>query len=406
MCKGRKDMKKRVLCLVLAAMLVCSTGGNVFATSSINKVQKEQTETKNKLNEINKSIDAIESKKAEVQAELSNLNTELVDTLLTLEVLEADLERKQEEIAEAQAEYEEYKALEEKQYHAMKQRIKYMYETGDTDYIVLLLEAKSITDLINRADFVQQVSDYDDEKLTEYQETKEKVAETKAVLEEEEAELEEVQEAQQQYKASLDSKIASAKAKQAGFETELANAQKKAKEYQKTIKEQTATIQKLQKEEEEKRKKEQAAANAGTTGNSTTTGTSGTTSTSGSTSSSVPTASGSGTGASIASYALQFVGNPYVSGGTSLTNGADCSGFTQSVFKHFGISIPRTSGAQAGGGKSVSLSEIQAGDIIYYGGHVAIYIGNGQIVHASTQKTGIKVSSYLYRTPISVRRYW
>lgn len=399
-------MKKRVLCLVLAAMLVCSTGGNVFATSSINKVQKEQTETKNKLNEINKSIDAIESKKAEVQAELSNLNTELVDTLLTLEVLEADLERKQEEIAEAQAEYEEYKALEEKQYHAMKQRIKYMYETGDTDYIVLLLEAKSITDLINRADFVQQVSDYDDEKLTEYQETKEKVAETKAVLEEEEAELEEVQEAQQQYKASLDSKIASAKAKQAGFETELANAQKKAKEYQKTIKEQTATIQKLQKEEEEKRKKEQAAANAGTTGNSTTTGTSGTTSTSGSTSSSVPTASGSGTGASIASYALQFVGNPYVSGGTSLTNGADCSGFTQSVFKHFGISIPRTSGAQAGGGKSVSLSEIQAGDIIYYGGHVAIYIGNGQIVHASTQKTGIKVSSYLYRTPISVRRYW
>lgn len=399
-------MKKRVLCLVLAAMLVCSTGGNVFATSSINKVQKEQTETKNKLNEINKSIDAIESKKAEVQAELSNLNTELVDTLLTLEVLEADLERKQEEIAEAQAEYEEYKALEEKQYHAMKQRIKYMYETGDTDYIELLLEAKSITDLINRADFVQQVSDYDDEKLTEYQETKEKVAETKAVLEEEEAELEEVQEAQQQYKASLDSKIASAKAKQAGFETELANAQKKAKEYQKTIKEQTATIQKLQKEEEEKRKKEQAAANAGTTGNSTTTGTSGTTSTSGSTSSSVPTASGSGTGASIASYALQFVGNPYVSGGTSLTNGADCSGFTQSVFKHFGISIPRTSGAQAGGGKSVSLSEIQAGDIIYYGGHVAIYIGNGQIVHASTQKTGIKVSSYLYRTPISVRRYW
>lgn len=406
MCKGRKDMKKRVLCLVLAAMLVCSTGGNVFATSSINKVQKEQTETKNKLNEINKSIDAIESKKAEVQAELSNLNTELVDTLLTLEVLEADLERKQEEIAEAQAEYEEYKALEEKQYHAMKQRIKYMYETGDTDYIVLLLEAKSITDLINRADFVQQVSDYDDEKLTEYQETKEKVAETKAVLEEEEAELEEVQEAQQQYKASLDSKIASAKAKQADFETELANAQKKAKEYQKTIKEQTATIQKLQKEEEEKRKKEQAAANAGTTGNSTTTGTSGTTSTSGSTSSSVPTASGSGTGASIASYALQFVGNPYVSGGTSLTNGADCSGFTQSVFKHLGISIPRTSGAQAGGGKSVSLSEIQAGDIIYYGGHVAIYIGNGQIVHASTQKTGIKVSSYLYRTPISVRRYW
>lgn len=388
-------MKKRVLCLMLAAMVAFSSSGNVFATS-ISKVQKEQTETKNKLNEINKSISAIESKKAQVRAELSNLNSELVDTMLTLEVLEADLERKQEEIAEAQAEYERCKKQEEEQYDAMKQRIKYMYETSDSDYVKLLLEAKSITDLVNRADFVRQVSDYDDEKLTEYQETKDQVAEAKAVLEEEEAELEEVQEAQQQYKAELDSKIAAAKAKQAGFETELANAQKKAKEYQKTIKEQTAAIQKLQKEEE-KKKKEQAAASTGNTNAS-----SSSTSSSGSTAS----VSGSGSGASIASYALQFVGNPYVPGGTSLTNGADCSGFTQSVYKHFGISIPRTSGAQAAGGKSVSLSDVQAGDIIYYGGHVAIYIGGGQIVHASTQKTGIKVSSYLYRTPITVRRYW
>lgn len=380
-------MKKRVLCLMLAAALVFGSGGDVFATS-ISKVQKEQTETKNKLNEINKSISAIESKKAQVRTELSNLNSELVDTMLTLEVLEADLERKQEEIAEAQAEYERCKKQEEEQYGAMKQRIKYMYETSDSDYVKLLLEAKSITDLVNRADFVRQVSDYDDEKLTEYQETKDQVAEAKAVLEEEEAELEEVQEAQQQYKAELDSKIAAAKAKQAGFETELANAQKKAKEYQKTIKEQTAAIQKLQKDEEEKKKKEQATAS--------------TTTSSGSTAS----VSGNGSGASIASYALQFVGNPYVPGGTSLTNGADCSGFTQSVYKHFGISIPRTSGAQAAGGKNVSLSEVQAGDIIYYGGHVAIYIGGGQIVHASTQKTGIKVSSYLYRTPITVRRYW
>lgn len=391
-------MKKRVLCLMLAAALVFGSGGDVSATS-ISKVQKEQTETKNKLNEINKSISAIESKKAQVRAELSNLNSELVDTMLTLEVLEADLERKQEEIAEAQAEYERCKKQEEEQYGAMKQRIKYMYETSDSDYVKLLLEAKSITDLVNRADFVRQVSDYDDEKLTEYQETKDQVAEAKAVLEEEEAELEEVQEAQQQYKAELDSKIAAAKAKQAGFETELANAQKKAKEYQKTIKEQTAAIQKLQKEEEEKKKKEQTTASTAT-GNTTTS--SGSTSSSGSTAS----VSGSGSGASIASYALQFVGNPYVPGGTSLTNGADCSGFTQSVYKHFGISIPRTSGAQAAGGKNVSLSDVQAGDIIYYGGHVAIYIGGGQIVHASTQKTGIKVSSYLYRTPITVRRYW
>lgn len=102
---------------------------------------------------------------------------------------------------------------------------------------------------------------------------------------------------------------------------------------------------------------------------------------------------GSGSGASVASYGLQFVGNPYKAGGTSLTNGADCSGFTQSVYKKFGISLPRTSGGQAKVGRGVSYSEAKAGDIICYSGHVAIYIGGGKIVHASTSKGGIRVAS-------------
>ncbi|MCD7716931.1 MAG: C40 family peptidase [Lachnospiraceae bacterium] len=121
--------------------------------------------------------------------------------------------------------------------------------------------------------------------------------------------------------------------------------------------------------------------------------------------------SSSSTGQSIANYAVQFVGNPYVYGGTSLTNGADCSGFTQSVFAHFGISISRTAASQASGGTSVSLSDIQPGDLLFYsnGGsisHVALYIGNGQIVHASTSSTGIIISNYNYRTPVCARRYW
>ncbi len=116
--------------------------------------------------------------------------------------------------------------------------------------------------------------------------------------------------------------------------------------------------------------------------------------------------SGGGSGASIASYALKFVGNPYVSGGTSLTNGADCSGFTWAVYQNFGISIPRQSDAQGHSGKSVSYADAQAGDIIYYGGHVGIYIGGGRIVHASTAKTGIKISSATYRSILSVRRYY
>ncbi len=109
--------------------------------------------------------------------------------------------------------------------------------------------------------------------------------------------------------------------------------------------------------------------------------------------------------ASLVTYALQFVGNPYVWGGTSLTKGADCSGFVLSVFAQYGISLPHSSSAQSGYGRRVSTSELQPGDLIFYGSgrsisHVAIYIGNGQIVHASSRRTGIKVSSAYYRTPI------
>lgn len=101
---------------------------------------------------------------------------------------------------------------------------------------------------------------------------------------------------------------------------------------------------------------------------------------------------GNGDGAAIANFALQFVGNPYVYGGTSLTNGADCSGFVQSVYSKFGISLPRTGDAQAKCGKGVSLSEAKAGDLVYYSGHIAIYIGGGKIVHAANRAKGICVS--------------
>ena len=119
----------------------------------------------------------------------------------------------------------------------------------------------------------------------------------------------------------------------------------------------------------------------------------------------VQTVSGSGTGTDVANYALQFVGNPYVYGGTSLTNGADCSGFVMGVYANYGVSLPHSSAADRNVGYDVGgLENAIPGDIVCYSGHVAIYIGNGQIVHASTSKTGIIVSNATYRQPLCVRR--
>lgn len=119
----------------------------------------------------------------------------------------------------------------------------------------------------------------------------------------------------------------------------------------------------------------------------------------------------SGDGSYIVDYAKQYVGNPYVYGGNSLTNGVDCSGFTQQVFGNNGISLARTAADQSQGGQDVSMDDLQAGDLLFYDnggyvGHVAIYCGDGTVVHASNEETGITISDANYRTPVSAKRYW
>lgn len=153
----------------------------------------------------------------------------------------------------------------------------------------------------------------------------------------------------------------------------------------------------LAKEEAERKKAREAAAakaaaSSSSSGSTTTTAT--------------VSGEGSEMGKSVAEYALQFVGNPYVYGGTSLTNGADCSGFVMSVYANFGVSLPHSSAADRSQGSAVEggLDNAQPGDLICYSGHVALYIGDGQIVHASTAKTGIIVSSASYKKVLAVRR--
>ena len=395
---------------LVAAGLVAILGISCFqsaSASALSKAKNKKSEAQTALDNANADIENIQSQQQELQSQIDALDADLVNIIMNLDILEGELSDKQTELDNVTAQLAQAQEDEQNQYDAMKKRIVYMYENGDDSYIEALVGATDFSDLLNRLEYAQQIYDYDRNLLTQYQETVQQVADLKSQVETEKAELEEVQQSYQGQQASYESMIAEKQSQMSDFDTQLASAQSLAAQYKATVDEQNEIIR------QEQAAAAAAAAQNNNKGNNTTTAnnnngsnTGGDSTTGGSTGGGGlnPPFSTSVSGSDVVSYACQFIGNPYVWGGESLTNGADCSGFIKSVYANFGISLPHSSVALQRAGSEVSYENAQPGDIVCYAGHVAIYMGGGQIVHASSPSTGIKTGSATYRSIISVRR--
>ena len=398
--------KMRLVAAGLVAILGISCFQSVSA-SALSKAKNKKSEAQTALDNANADIENIQSQQQELQSQIDALDADLVNIIMNLDILEGELSDKQTELDNVTAQLAQAQEDEQNQYDAMKKRIVYMYENGDDSYIEALVGATDFSDLLNRLEYAQQIYDYDRNLLTQYQETVQQVADLKSQVETEKAELEEVQQSYQEQQASYESMIAEKQSQMSDFDTQLASAQSLAAQYKATVDEQNEIIR------QEQAAAAAAAAQNNNKGNNTTTAnnnngsnTGGDSTTGGSTGGGGlnPSFSTSVSGSDVVSYACQFIGNPYVWGGESLTNGADCSGFIKSVYANFGISLPHSSVALQRAGSEVSYENAQPGDIVCYAGHVAIYMGGGQIVHASSPSTGIKTGSATYRSIISVRR--
>lgn len=396
------NVKKHISKLLIAVTVLCLTAQpvEVFAKTS-QELKKEEQALTNKAN-------AIQSQKNAAQSQLNALDNELVNLLADIRVLEGEIATNEAEIKEAKINLAAAEEAERQQYEAMKLRISYMYEREEKSLFTIFMEAGSMADFLNQVDYATAVQDYDRQLLTNYQGLVQDISEMKAELEQEQQSLQAKKSQLSAKQSSLNSMIAAKRQEVSNFDQQLVAARKaaeaKAKEAaaKRAEEERKARIAAAQAaaraaaEAEAKRKAAESAARAKAESESRSNSNSGSGASEANAASTKsesinPVQRTNVSGSSVVSYANQFVGNPYVWAGNSLTNGIDCSGFVVQVYGHFGINLSgsRQSSLLRSVGQPVSFDSMQPGDIVCYPGHVAIYAGGGKIVEAQSSSTGI-----------------
>ena len=410
--KKRDNCVRRIINFILVTtVLVGFVAEGLFPmtahATTVSGLKDKIEQHKGQLQDIYDQIESLEGEQDILLEQIDDLNSEIVNTMTSIGLKEdeifakeIEIDEKQVQIGDTEAKYEASKELEEEQRESMIISTRLMYEKGTASYLSALFAVTGFADILNRLDFVEKIYAYERDRLLAYMETREQVKLLWEQLELERAGLEadrllleaDKQELQAQ-KDNLDIMLAEKKQESANYDAEIAKAQSDAKKAKEQIQKEERQLKQL-----EAQLAAEAAAKAAANATYATT----------SYSAVIDAAEGSELGKQMARFGCQYIGNKYVYGGTSLTNGIDCSGFTYKIYAQFGYKIPRTSFLQRSAGKSVAYEDAQPGDLICYDGHVGLYIGGGLIVHASNSnpypRGGIKVSKANYRTILAVRR--
>lgn len=415
----------RAICTVLTSALVF-TGPAVegitfsgYINSGLEKVyaktkkqkdaEKKKSQAEQDLKDKKNEINGLKGQQQITADDIKNKSAKLDEILAAQKKLQTDITSKQAEIEQNQKDLAAAQEKQQEQYDAMKKRIQFMYENSAEDNIwTAIIESNGITDMLNRIEYVSDVYDSDRALMDSYQAAVEQVKEIGTKLDNDMNELTAMQDDYEKQQADVEAAIVALENQKEQYASQIAQAQQQAENYQNIITAQGKIIQ-------EQEAAAAAAAAAAARANSSSSSSSydgGGAGKGGSIASDYaagggknPSASTGVSGSSVVSYAMQFVGNPYVWGGNSLTNGVDCSGFVHEVYAHFGISTPRYSQAFKSVGQAVSFDNIQPGDVVVYPGHVAIYAGGGVIVEAQSTKAGITANrSVQCHTILAIRR--